>query len=263
MNFLIGWIIGDRVGRSVGAHNAENGNALWGLFLWWVIGWAGSATAYYNIDKSWSGLGGLAAVAVVLAICLHRPFASGFKQMMLNAIAYGSGWVMLFSGGYIVLRFGYAVIFGQLKTLGLAALPISSLVQSAVWFVAAFAAAFVVGFVLERDRLRIVRASERFHPQAAAANPHFRREEAAPRPQQSAPPPPPPAPPAEDAWWTVLETEPDAAKAVFEAKARALLKQYHPDLWMTAPPRLKSEAERQTQRILRALEEARAARRAA
>ena len=64
--------------------------------------------------------------------------------------------------------------------------------------------------------------------------------------------------PQPSGWWTVLGVAPDAPAATFEAAARGLLRQSHPDRWATADAARRQEAEGRTRTILQALAEARA-----
>ena len=252
MNFLIGWLAGEHVGRAFRAHDFARGNALWGLFLWWAVGWVGATAAFYNIGKAWVAPGCIGALGLALLLCLRRPLASVVKQAMLNAIGYSARWVMAISAGYVALRIGCAVIYGELKTHGLAGLPWQSLQFASLLFVAGGSVAIAVGGIFAADRLRLVReAKARLEWRDAERQATGREEVAAPPPL------------AEDAWWVVLELASNATRADIEARARALLKQYHPDRWNSAPRHLKAQAEYQTIRILKALAEARAARQAA
>ncbi|WP_333571595.1 J domain-containing protein [Sphingomonas sp.] len=249
MHLLMGWLVGERVGRAFRAHDVASGNALWGLFLWWALGWLGATAAYYNLGREWAVPGCVAALGTGLALCLHRPLASGIKQAMLNAIGYTARWVMVLSGGYVVVRIACAVLFGELKAYGLAGIPWQSLQSASLLCVAGGSVAMIVGRIFAADRLRLAKAAKaRLEWQAAA------RKAGA----QARAPAPPPAP-AEDAWWIVLELDPNAGRAEAEAKAREMLKQYHPDRWVAAPRHLRAQAEHQTVRILKARAAARAA----
>ncbi|OAN67221.1 J domain-containing protein [Sphingomonas sp. TDK1] len=251
MNRLIGWLVGERVGRAFRAHDFATGNALWGLFLWWGVGWLGATAATYNLGKHWAVPGCIGALGLALLLCLRRPLASGLKQAMLNAIGYTARWVMALSAAYVAIRIFCAAIFGEMKAHGLAALPWQSLEFASLLFIGGGTVAIAVSSLFAADRLRL--DGER---KARLAWHEARRRASE---NAAAGPPPPPPPTVEDAWWTVLEVAPDATRAQFEAQGRTLLKQYHPDRWMTAPRHLKAQAEHQTIRILKALAEARAA----
>ncbi|MET3710337.1 putative membrane protein YhdT [Sphingomonas trueperi] len=249
MNLLIGWLVGERVGRAFGAHDFARGNALWGLFLWWAVGWLGATAAFYNLGKAWVLPGCIGAMGGALLLCLRRPLASGVKQAMLNAIGYSARWVMAISAGYVALRIVCAAIYGELQAHGLAGLPWQSLQFASLLFVAGGSVTIAVAGIFAADRLRLEREGKaRLGWREAERQTSERAEAAAPPPVV-----------VEDAWWVVLEVARDASRAEVEAKGRALLKQYHPDLWGSAPRHLKAQAEHQTIRILQALAAARAA----
>lgn len=155
MHILISWLIGHRIGSAVGRHNQETGNALVGIILWLFIGWVGGQAAAANLDNGWRMLGSLLALSAVLLFCLYRPSSSGFKLMMLNAITYLARLICVISGGYIVIRIGSAVIYGELKEQGLAALPIESLMQAGLWCLAAIASIAIIGLAFRRDDQRL------------------------------------------------------------------------------------------------------------
>ncbi len=249
MNLLIAWLVGERVGRAFRAHDFARGNALWGLFLWWAVGWLGATAAFYNLGKVWVLPGCIGAMGGALLLCLRRPLASGVKQAMLNAIGYSARWVMAISAGYVALRIVCAALYGELRAHGLAGLPWQSLQFASLLFVAGGSVTIAVAGIFAADRLRLEREGK--------ARLRWREAErqASDRAQAADPPAA-----IEDAWWVVLEVAPDATRAEVEAKGRALLKQYHPDLWVSAPRHLKAQAEHQTIRILQALAAARAAR---
>ncbi|MGN7999699.1 J domain-containing protein [Sphingomonas sp. 22176] len=252
MNHLIRWLVGERVGRAFRAHGFARGNALWGLFLWWAVGWLGATAAFYNLGKAWVLLGCIGAMGGTLLLCLRRPLASGVKQAMLNAIGYSARWVMAISAGYVALRIVCAAIYGELQAQGLAGLPWQSLQFASLLFVAGGSVAIAVSGIFAADRLRLEREGKaRLRWREAERQASNRAEAAAPPPIV-----------AEDAWWVVLEVSPEATRADVEAKARALLKQYHPDRWVSAPRHLKAQAEHQTIRILQARAAGRAARKA-
>lgn len=267
MNFLVGWLIGERIAGAAGEVNDQNGNALWGIFWWVVIGGIGGFAASSNFGPKYGWYGESGTTVLVLLFCIWRPLASDFKMMMLAAIRFIAGWVMVLSGGYVVVRIGWALISGKLKSEGLASLPAASLVHSCIYAICSFAAAALVGFVLERDRLRIQIARDalsqrRLHESQPRRERVHSAENDAAREQRDPPHEKrhePPSAPPEEMWWVVLGVEPDCSRGAFEAAARDLLRQYHPDRVMDAPPLLKAEAERLTKRILKARAEARAA----
>jgi hypothetical protein len=248
MNLLIGWLVGERVGRAFGAHDFARGNALWGLFLWWAVGWLGATAAFYNLGKAWVLPGCVGAMGGALLLCLRRPLASGVKQAMLNAIGYSARWVMAINAGYVALRIVCAAIYGELQAHGLAGLPWQSLQFASLLFVAGGSVTIAVAGIFAADRLRLEREGKARLSWRAA------ERQASHRAQAAAPPPV-----VEECWWVVLEVTQDASRAEVEAKGRALLKQYHPDLWVSAPRHLKAQAEHQTIRILQALAAARKA----
>lgn len=268
MNFLIGWMIGERVAGAAGKMNRETGNALWGIFWWAVISGLGGYAAHSNFGPEYGAYGRAGSALLVLAFCIRRPLASDFKMMMLAAISFVAGLSMLFSGGYVVICIGWAVISGELKNHGLSALHAMTLLGSCACFGVSFLIAALVGFVLERDRKRSERA-ERNYRQPEARKPDTRRPDDRGSEQTgnsknekfSHSAGPQFAPPSSgEMWWTVLQVDQNCTRADIEAAWPRLLSEYHPDHNMNLPPLLRAEAERQTKRILKARSEARAAR---
>jgi|SRR5579859_169223 len=273
MNFLIGWLIGERVGQAAGSLDEEAGNALWGIFWWWVIG----ALAYYgfesNFGQSRAISGECAVLLMVLLFCFFRPIGSSFKMMMLEAICFIAGLAMLCTVGFVLVRVGWAVISGELKNNGVSSLPHTALTNAGLYALCAFLVISFVRFMIGLDARRfmpqpapLAPAPERPAASTARANQRSggrdearndRQEKSERKREEASKPAPPPEPPKKD-WWVILEVDRNCSRKEAEAAARSLLKKYHPDTVIGERPRLRESAESETRSILEALAKAKA-----
>ena len=229
-----------------------------GLFWWTVIGWLGGAFVQYNFSPAYTIYGRLAALALTLAFCLRRPTRSSFKTMMLATIDWLCGLTIAIAGGYIVIRLGYWIISCELKTSGIATLPVLSLTHSALYVVIAIATLVFLEFCRNRDVSHVARENhtpstpDQGFPRDDThhASDSYRYEERSP-------------PPAGEPWWTTLQVDGNCSLEEAEAAARKGLQDYHPDRWMSLPPELRERAEEVTKNILNARDQMRRDRRQA
>lgn len=229
-----------------------------GTALWFILPITLNAGLSNNL-----GSGGAFYLTLIFCIsfllfCLYRPVSSGFKSMMLAGLKVPASFVLFVCIAYVLLVTGYALWSGELKQQGSSGLPISSFVKSIALAIVCIAIISVVRVARSRDSMRLS-ATFNFRDRADRAGPGFQnagaREEystaGSANHKHS-------AEDIEEDWWIVLEVARDDSLERCEIAAKTLLKDYHPDRWISSPIRMQKEAERQTRRILVARENFRA-----
>lgn len=144
MHFLLGWLFAREVSDGLGEINRNNGNALWGIVLWFLIPAIASWGAINNFGRDAGPPAGIATVVALLAFVCWRPSGSGFKMMMLSAIRFCA----VFAGGLSFLVFawkvGFPLLSGSFSEQGVSAFDLRSIGSSALYF---FVAILVIGFL--------------------------------------------------------------------------------------------------------------------
>ncbi|MEE4209908.1 MAG: J domain-containing protein [Parvularcula sp.] len=239
---VFGLVIGVYRVIADGEPGSKRGTLIW-LIVPWVSGWSVSS----NFGDEYGSPATVMTIGLMLAYCCYRPGTSQFKWMLLAGIKVPASFVLTICVVLPGVRFVYAVLSGELKNEGWSGLPLDWMTSFAT---PGFTSLAVLAFVtaVRRYGLHQQAIEENRGTDGASWAGARTRCDSAECPEESAVPP-------EDPWWVVLNVTPAASLQDVKENARTLLKKYHPDKFVDLP-RMQDEAERQTKRINRAVEDA-------
>lgn len=228
-----------------------------GIIIWLAVpsvsGWAVGS----NFGDAYANAGAILTIGPMLAYCCYRPGNSPLRWMLLSGLKVPACIVATICLAVPAIRIGYAVLSGELKHEGWAGLPMEWLLS----FLAPGLTAFlIILFVNKIRELGFRQEALEHHERESKANfeghPNdwgtYSPNDADERSTANGG-----AGDDHDPWWVVLEVDPASGFAEIKRAARELLKKYHPDM-LAEMPRFRAEAERETKRINRALQEAEA-----